>query len=86
MARKLNQRAIVIEMSITGQAGIAIAFGRRIRREIRKIASKRSPDTDYPEFLGNINDGISTGVIRHSGAQADAAQNERGRERIPKGK
>ena len=54
--------------------------------EIRKIAPKRSPNTDYLDFLSNINTDIRTGVIRDSEAQSEAVKNERERERITKEK
>ena len=50
LAGQLNQLAIVIEMSITDHAGIAITYDQRIRKGIRKIASKRSSNTDYLGF------------------------------------
>ena len=83
---QLNQLAIVIEMSITDHAGIAITYDHRIHREIRKIVSKRSSNTDYIDFLSNINSDIKTGVIRDFEAQADAVKNEKERERITKEK
>ena len=83
---QLNQLAIVIEMSITDHAGIAIAYDHRIHREIRKIASKRSSDTGYLDFLSNTNTDIRDGVIRDFEAQSDAVKNEREREWVTKEK
>lgn len=82
---RLNQLSIVIEMSITYHAGISIAYGHRIHREIRKIAPGRSPNTDYLDFLSNIDTDMRAGVIRDSEAQSEAAKNGRERERILKG-
>ena len=86
MVGQLNQLAIVIEMSITDHAGIAITYDQRIHKEIRKIASKRSSNADYLEFLSNINADIRAGVMRDFEAQADAVKAEKERERIAKEK
>ena len=83
---QLNQLAIIIGMSITDHAGIAITYDHRIHREISKIASKRSDITDYLDFLSNINADIRSGVIRDFEEQSEAAKNERERERITREK
>ena len=83
---QLGQLSIVIEMSITDRAGIAITYGHRARMEIGKIAPKRSPDAEYLDFLSNINADIRSGVIRDFEAKSEASKNERERERITKEK
>ena len=72
----------MIEISITDLAGTAITYDHRIRREIRRIESGRSPNTDYMGLMSNINPDLRAGIIRDCEAQSGAAKNERDRERI----
>ena len=86
LAGQLNQLAIVIEMSITDRAGVAITYDHRAHREIRKIAPKRPPNADYLDFLSNANSDTRSRVIRDIEAQSESAKDERGRELIAKKK
>ena len=78
---QLSHIAVVLGLSITDKAGVAVTYDFRTHRAVRKLAMNRSTRTDYFEFLSNINKDIRADVMRDFEARSGEMKKEKERER-----
>ena len=64
LVARLSNIALVTDMSITDHPGIAVTYGRLIRRRNHKLARKRARSTDYFSSLGLVRPDIKGAVLR----------------------
>ena len=64
--------AIVLDLSITGHAGIAADYDHRVRQMIQKAALTRSPNTDYFALLRTLSSDVRAAAIRDFDVRAES--------------
>ena len=75
-----------MELAISDNAGLAIAYDYRLHQHIRKLAHRRASNTDYFELLSTINSDIRAAVTREFDTQADTARKIKEKEKAAKEK
>ena len=77
LVAQFSHLALVLDLSITDHAGIAVTYDRLIHQLIHKTDPKRSSTTDYFALLITINADVKSDVIRDFEARAETIKKEK---------
>ena len=77
LAVQFNHLAIVLGLTVSGHAGVAITYDARAQRTIQKLAKGRSAKTDYFAMLINLNRDIRADVVQDFEARTEATKKEK---------
>ena len=81
VAAQFNHLAAVLVLTVSGHAGIAIAYDFQTQQLIQKLANGRSTRADYFGLLSSINRDIRTDILSDFEAKTEAIKKEREKEK-----
>ena len=86
LSAQLNHLAVVVGLSISDHAGIAVTYDFRMHRAVQKMVKNRSTRTNYFEFLSTLNKDVKADVVRDFEVRAAEIKKEKEKEKAAKEK